>query len=316
MKSKKRRDMIFYCFMIALPVIQFCIMYIGVNINSILLAFKEYDLNMNFTWTMGNFMEVIKNFLGDEYLQTSLRNSVFFYLITTVITLPTSLIISFYFYKNFPFSRILKVILFLPSVIAGVVAVTVFYYIADRGWPILVELFTGKTDAMGLLVNSDTRLVTLLAWNTFYSLASGFLFYSSAMSGIDESISEAARVDGANMVQEFRYITLPMIFPTFYTFLVSGVAGALIGDYGMYAFSKTAGGSAVPTMGYYITSGIMSDTSQVRYPYFAALGIVLSILTSIIVFSTRGFLNRLDPYEEKDVTQKRRKRNKTEGKFV
>ena len=313
MKSKKRRDMIFYCFMIAIPVIQFCIMFIGVNINSVLLAFKEYDLNMNYTWTMGNFKEVIKNFLRDEYLQTSLKNSVFFYFITTIITLPTSLVISFYFYKKFPFSRSLKIILFLPSVIASVVAVTVVYYIADRGWPILVEFFTGKTDAMGLLVNSDTRLITLLGWNTFYSLSSGFLFYSSAMSGIDESVSEAARIDGANMMQEFCHITLPMIFPTFYTFLVSGVAGALIGDYGMYAFSKTAGGSAVPTMGYYITSGIMADTSQVRYPYYAALGIVLSVMTSVIVFSTRGFLNRFDPYEEKEL---KRERKKMEGKVV
>lgn len=298
MMTKKKRDMIFYCLMIAVPLIQFCIMFIGVNINSILLAFKEYDLNMNYSWTLGNFKEVIMNFVKDNYLQMSLRNSVFFYFITTIITLPTSLIISFYFYKKYPFSRILKIILFLPSVIASVVAVTVFYYIADRGWPILVEIFTGQKDAMGLLVNSDTRLVTLLAWNTFYSLSSGFLFYSSAMSGIDESISEAARIDGATMMQEFRYITLPMIFPTFYTFLVSGVAGALIGDYGMYAFSKTAGGSAVPTMGYYITSGIVQDTSQVRYPYYAALGIVLSIVTSILVFSTRGFLNRFDPFEE------------------
>ena len=312
MKSKKKRDLMFYCLMMTIPLAQFCIMYIGVNINSILLAFKEYDINMNFTWTTGNFVEVIKNFMEDDYLQASIKNSVMFYLITTIVTLPTSLIISFYLYKKYPFSKALKVILFLPSVIASVVAVTVFYYIADRGWPILVELFTGKTDALGLLVNSDTRLITLLMWNTFYSLSSGFLFYSSAMSGIDESISEAARIDGAGLLQEFRHITLPMIYPTFYTFLVGGVAGALIGDYGMYAFSKTSGGSAVPTMGYYITAGIMADTSRVRYPYFAALGIVLSIVTSIVVLTTRGFLNRFDPFEEKPV--KKRKRRKGQAK--
>ena len=307
MKSKKRRDLIFYCCMMAIPLIQFCVMYIGVNINSIILAFKEYDINMNYSWTIGNFVEVIKNFLHDDYLRASFGNSVMFYLITTIITLPTSLVISFYFYKKYPCARVLKVILFLPSVIAGVVAITVFYYIADRGWPILVELFTGKTDTLGLLVNGETRLVTMLGYNIFYSLSSGFLFYSSAMSGIDESISEAARIDGASLMQEFRHITLPMIFPTFYTFLVAGLAGAFIGDYGMYAFSKVSGGSAVPTMGYYITSGIIQDTSRVRYPYFAALGIVLSIITSIVVFSARKFLNRFDPFEEPTEMKKRRK---------
>lgn len=303
-RAKKKKDLIFYCLMMALPILQFCVMWIGVNINSILLSFKTYDINMNVAWTLKNFVTVIKNFVSDPYLQASVKNSVKFYLINFLITTPTALIISYYFYKKFMFARPLKIILFLPSVISSVVAITVFYYIADRGWPLLVELFTGKTNVMGLLVNADTRTATILLYNIFYALAGGFLFYSSAMSGIDNSISEAAQIDGAGIVQEFIRITMPMIFPTFKTFLASGVAGILIGDYGMYAFAKISGGSAVPTMGYYFTSGIMQDTTQVRYPYFAALGLVLSFATAVIVFAVRGFLNRIDPFEDADGSKK------------
>lgn len=308
--SKKKKDLRFYCLMMAIPLLQFCIMWIGVNANSILLSFKEYDLNMNVTWTLNNFKMVIQNFFEDEYLRASLFNSVKFYLINFVVTLPVSMLISFYFYKKFALARPLKIILFLPSVIAGVVAITVFYYLADRGWPLLVELFTGKEDVMGLLVNTETRTTTILAYNIFYSLAGNFLFYSSAMSGIDDSISEASQIDGAGMLQEFWYITIPSIFPTFKTFLVSGIAGILIGDYGMYAFSKVSGGAAVPTMGYYFTSGIMEDTTHVKYPYFAALGIVLSIMTCIIVFTVRALMNRFDPYEKDVQDTKKQKRRR------
>ena len=310
LQSKKQKDLRFYCLMMAIPILQFCIMWIGVNFNSIILSLKEYDIHMNITWTFNNFINVVKDFMSDDYLQTSLWNSVQFYVINFLITTPTSLIISFYFYKKFALARPLKIILFLPSIISAVVAITIFYYLADRGWPLLVEMFTGKQDAMGLLVNTETRLVTILVYNIFYSMASGFLFYSSAMSGIDESIAEAAQIDGANMVQEFWHITMPMIFPTFKTFLTAGVATILIGDYGMYAFSKISGGSAVPTMGYYFTSGIMQDTTQVRYPYFAALGIILSILTAIIVFLVRGLLNHVDPFEDMDGRKKKGKRRK------
>lgn len=298
MKSKRRKDMIFYCCMMALPLFQFVVMWISVNINSILLSFKEYDINMGYTWTLNNFVEVVRMFMTDELLQTSIGNSAKFYLITTVISLPTSLAISFYFYKKWFMSRALKIALFIPSVISGVVTVTCFYYLADRGWPMLMELLTGETGTMGLLVNSETRLPTLLFYNIFYSLAGSFLFYSSAMSGIDNSISEAAQIDGANMLQEFFHITLPMIYPTLTTFVVSGLAGSLIGDYGMYAFSKTSGGSAVPTMGYYFTYGIMADTTGVRYPHYAALGLVLSAMTCVIVFSARAIMNRFDPFRD------------------
>lgn len=315
MKKKEKRDLRFYCLMMAIPLLQFAVMWVGVNFNSILLSFKSYDINMNVTWTIDNFINVIKGFWEDEYLRVSLLNSVKFYVINLVITLPTSLFISFYFYKKFVLARPLKIILFLPSVISGVVAVTVFYYLADRGWPMLVELFTGQADVKGLLVNTETRTITLLVYNIFYSLAGGFLFYSSAMSGIDESVSEAAQIDGASMMQEFFRITLPMIFPTFKTFLVSGLATILIGDYGMYAFSKVSGGAAVPTMGYYFTSGITQDTTQVKYPYFAALGIVLSIATAIIVFSVRGIMNRIDPFEDEDgrKAEQRKKRRREAG---
>ena len=106
------------------------------------------------------------------------------------------------------------------------------------------------------------------------------------------------------------FISLQSFSNSFKTFLTAGVATILIGDYGMYAFSKISGGSAVPTMGYYFTSGIMQDTTQVRYPYFAALGIILSILTAIIVFSVRGLLNRVDPFEDMDGRKKKGKRRK------
>lgn len=309
-QTKKKKDLIFYCMLLALPLTQFLVMWFGVNINSILLSFKHYDLSGNVSLTLDNFVQVFKNFATDDYLRASLANSVKFYLINFVITLPTSLIISFYFYKKFALSKSLKIILFLPSVVAGVVAITVFYYIADRGYPYLVELFTGKENVMGLLVNSETRTTTILFYNIFYSLAGSFLFYTSAMAGIDQSVSEAAQIDGANLVVEFIHVTMPCIFPTFKTFLAAGAATILIGDYGMYAFSKISGGSAVPTMGYYFTAGIMEDTTRVKYPYFAALGIVLSIFTALIVFTIRGLLNQVDPYEDLDGSKKARRKQK------
>ena len=45
--QRKRNDIIFYCLMLVLPVTQFCIFYIGVNFNSILMSFRAYDYATN-----------------------------------------------------------------------------------------------------------------------------------------------------------------------------------------------------------------------------------------------------------------------------
>lgn len=297
--------------MMALPLTQFAIMFVGVNINSILLSFKQYDADMNYVWTLNNFVDVFRDFMYDGYITECIKNSVMFFFIKQVTTILPSLLISYYLYKKLPFSNGLRILLYIPSVISSVVTITVFYYICDRGFPQLVEWLTGNSEALGLLVNSDTRLGTVLFYNIFYGLAGAWLFYSSAMAGIDEGVSEAACIDGASLWQEFRYITMPLIYPVFITFFVSGLAGVLIGDYGMYAFSKASGGDAlVPTMGYYFTSGIVKDTVGTTYPHYAALGLVMTFLSSIIVFSARAFMHKHDPMRNQDGSEPQRKRKR------
>ena len=61
-QSKKKRvlrgkdkDLIFYTLMMIFPVVQFAVMYIGVNFNSILLAFKKIDtISGSYEWTFSN----------------------------------------------------------------------------------------------------------------------------------------------------------------------------------------------------------------------------------------------------------------------
>lgn len=311
-KSKKRADLFFYCVMMALPVLQFCLMWIGTNTNSIVLSFKEYGLDYSYTWTIANFLEVIERIISDAGVQKSLLTSLFFWFCATCLTIPVSLLISFYFYKRYKFSNVLKNIFFLPSVVAGVVSVTVFFYLADRGYPLLMkQLF--DMEVTGLLANNQTQLGTLLFYNIFYSLSGGFLFFSSAMSGVDDSISEAAQVDGASTMQEFFHITLPMIYPTLSVWFISGIATIFVSDFSMYAFFKTAGSTQMTSMGYYFVVGLTSQP-ETRYPFYAAFGLVLTVFACLIVFPLRALSNRIDPMRDVDGAIAAKKRLKKEAK--
>jgi len=308
MQTKKRADLKFYCIMMALPVAQFCLMWIGTNFNSILLAFKQYDTNMDFAWSVANFIRVFKNLVSDAGVQKSLLTSLGLWVSTQVLTMPVSLLISYYFYKNFMGSKVFRNIFFIPSVVSGVVTVTIFNYLVDRGYPLLMKTLFDK-EVVGLLVNNQTQLAVIIFYNIFYALVGGFLFYSSAMCGIDESISEAAQIDGATNMQEFRYVTLPMIFPTVSVFLVSSTATIFTGDFSLYAFFKTAGTTNLTTMGYYFVQGLTTWGDR-EYPYFAALGLVLTLFACMIIFPLRALVNRFDPMRDADgaIAAKKQKR--------
>lgn len=312
-KRKRTSDMRFYCVMIALPLLQFILMWIGVNINSILLAFKEINVDYTYEWTLNQFIRVFHDMTADTSVREGLINSAIFWFFTTIITFPTSLAISYYLYRNYRFAKYIKTVLFLPSVISGTVTAVVIYQLFDRAYPYIVNALFGE-QVMGLLTNPETQLVALIGYQTFYGLAGNFIFLSSAMSGIDPSISDAARVDGASAMQEFFRVTLPMIWPTVSIFLVMTTISIFTGDYGMYTFYKVAGVTGINTMGYLFTRGL-TEFGEIRWPYYSALGLVLTVLSCLVVFPLRAYMNSKSPFRDEDGTIATKKRMRKERRL-
>lgn len=301
MSSKARANLLFYISMVSLPLLQFFVFWLLVKGNSILLSFKNYSDHIHYTIDLSNYKQVLHDLFKDAMIVDALKNSFEFYFITSIISIPLCLIISFYFYKKFAGYSIFQVILFLPTLIASIVTVTSFLYLADWGYPALMKTFFGQ-EVRGLISNASTRKATILFYNVYFGLAGNFLYYSGAMSTIDDSIVEAAKLDGAGYLREFWHITLPMIYPTFSTIFVTGIANILINDYGLYTMFGTMGYKNVQTIGFYLYDKVrasVNDNSGLAYA--SAFGMVLTVVAMIVTFSVRKIVNRFDPFREEDV---------------
>ena len=55
----------------------------------------------------------------------------------------------------------------------------------------------------------------------------GIILYGAALTNVNNSLYEAAKVDGANTFQSFLHVTLPAISPTTFYLLITGIIGAL-----------------------------------------------------------------------------------------
>ncbi len=316
-QKKRRADLRFVCIMLSIPILQFCLMWVGVNFNSILLAFKQYDINYDYTWTLNNFTRVINELKTNQGIIESMWNSVIFWISTSVLTLPVALLISYYLYKRYRFHGTLKTAFFIPSLMAGIVTVTVFYILVDRGYPMIMERLFGRSE-LGLLINSKTQFGTVLFYNIFYSLAQGFLYLSSAMSSVDDGLSEAAQIDGATPLQEFLHVTLPCIYPTLSVYFIASIPAMFVNDFGLFGFFKTAGSSVFSVMGSYFMVGL-TEWGEREYPYFSAFGLILSVFACIITFSLKAIINRMDPFADQDGSKakaRREKKNKRRGKHA
>ena len=99
--SWKRRNLGFYILLMAFPVIQFCIFYIGVNAKSIMMAFQRIDMAGGTTqWTFDNIKEAFRMMTTSPQMLSILSVSLISYLLTQGIGIPLALFFSYYIYKK------------------------------------------------------------------------------------------------------------------------------------------------------------------------------------------------------------------------
>ena len=291
--DKSKKDLVFYIAMFAFPVIQFCVFYIAVNFNSILLAFQNVDiLSGQVTWAkFNNFKQVISDMLNMYTVKVATKNSIIVYILTVLISTPLNLLFSFYLYKKNFGSGLFRIFLFLPSIVSSIVMVLMYQFFVEAAVPTIYNELTGKYMA-GLMENMDTRFGVVMFYNIFTGFGVTVLMYSDSMNAISPEVVESGKLDGAVGLKEFWYITLPSIWPTFTTFFVVGIAGLFTNQFNLYSFFSGYAAAEVSTLGYWMyVKTLNAAGSRADLSYLSALGLILTVITVPLVFGLRKVLS-------------------------
>lgn len=302
--QRKKSRGIFYVCMVALPLLQFCLMYIYVNFNSILLSFQEYTANVGKLGYTIKFAG-LKNYLvalgAIEKRMYMLKNSLEVFFWSTIVGITLALVFSFYLYKNYCGSSLFKVILFMPQIISSVVFALLFKYMVSDVYKEIYEMIT-HNKTLGLLDSNDTRFPTILFFNVWIGFGVNVMLFSGSMSGINESVVESAHLDGVNLIQEFWYITIPMIYPTLVTFIVVGLAGIFTSQAHLYTlFASSA--DTVSTYGYFmyvqtLKADVTTNINNMSYPELSAMGLMMTAVVFPLTVGVRKLLEKFGPSVE------------------
>ena len=299
--ARRIKESIFYYGMLVLPLIQFLVFYVGVNVNSILLSFKSFEITderVGYIWVgFKNYADFIKSFITNSDIVRMAVNSLILYGFGLLVGVPLAILFSFYLYKNFALSSVFKVLLFLPSIISSVVMVLMYKYFVDFGFPALMKAFGVRVIApLGV---STTAFKWIIFYNLFISFGANVIMYTSSMTRIPPSLTEYARLEGCSYWRELIYIVVPLIFPTITTFLVVGVAGIFTNQANVYTFYGTDAAAEVTTFGYYLFGKIAGNVhSNADYPYVSAAGIVFTFIAVPLTFLVKWVLEKFGPVSE------------------
>lgn len=292
-KSKiAKGKILFYACIVALPLLQFAIFYVGVNINSFVLAFQRWDgEKYRYVWHgLWNFKDVLVDLVTNAQLIISMRNSLILFVVGAFLGSTLALYFAYYIFKKHFAYRFFKTVLFLPNVVSSVtLAIMLLYFTTDASKAIIgIELLTEK----------NTKLPTLIFISIMLSFGVQTLVYSGSMSGISESILEAAVLDGITPIKELVLIVVPMIFPTISVFIVSSIAQVFLNQMNVFnMYGADAPDINIYTIGYYLYTKILGATNT-EFPYYSAFGLVLTFITVPIAFGAKYLLDKFGPSVE------------------
>ncbi|SDS96858.1 carbohydrate ABC transporter permease [Microlunatus soli] len=221
----------------------------------------------------------IENFsrlLSDDLFWNAFGNSLLFLIIAVPLRVGLALLLALVLNSaRTPFRGFFRTLFFLPVVTTGAIVGIVFTLILDGSGPVNAALIKAGLlqDPVNFVATSGTSLYAGIAVWVWKWLGITLIYWLAALQTVPQDVHEAALIDRAGPVAEFRHITLPLLLPFLVIItLIDTVSGLNVFDLmqtltgGGPSFSsevieiyifRTAFGATVPQLGYASAAAVL-----------------------------------------------------------
>lgn len=225
-------------YVLLIPLLLFMFMFKYLPIKGVLQAFKNNDgLNATTTVMHDDWMGLIgfKNLFNDVSFWTAFRNTFVNSMYGLVFGFPIPIFLALLFseIKCYGYRSVVQVCSYLPKFLSTVVTttiITIWCRNSQGDLGILTKVFMN----FGWISSTDSILEMPKFFRPIYQVSGvwegagyGSIVYFAAVLAISPTNYEAAKIDGANKLQQIRYVTLPSMAPTLTIMLIMRIGQIL-----------------------------------------------------------------------------------------
>lgn len=269
-------------------IIHLLIFWLGVQVETVRLAFTDYWTN---TFSMTNFKWAWEQlFCGTSQMAMPIafRNTMYFFLLGMAL-IPVTMFFAYLIFRKsigYGFSR---VTLYLPGAVGGIMLALLYANLMSSTGPImqLVAEATGQETAVSLRYTN--AIVYVLIFDGFVGVGGNLMIWLGAMARIPTELIEVGKLEGIGPFTEFRKVVLPLIWPTFVTMVTLQIVG-IFGASGS-VLALTNGANNTNTIAFWMYNNVLNGVTS-EYGNVAAVGLIFTVITIPIVISGRIIMNK------------------------
>lgn len=280
-------------YLMILPVIVFLILFCYKPMYGLIIAFQRYRPSLGITRSSWVGFDNFARFMNDINFWRVVRNTFSISLLSIVFSFPMPILLAILLneVKCSWFKRTVQTISYLPHFIAMVVVCGLIKQFCQSSGIINdIIVFCGG-ERTNLLLESKLFYLIYIISDIWKEVGWNSIIYLAALSGIDQSLYEAARVDGAGRIKQMRYITLPGLLPTISMLLVLKL-GSVLGvgmEKILLLYNEMTYDVADVISTYVFRRGI----GGADYSYSTAIGLFNSIVNIIFLVTANKLSKRL-----------------------
>ena len=186
-----------------------------------------------------------------------------------------------------PFKKFVQTVTTLPNFISWVLVYALAFSLFSTSGAVnslLTEL--GLIDKpIAFLKSSEHIWFKMWLWLTWKNAGWAAIMYLAAISGIDDQMIEAAKVDGATRMQIIWHITIPSLLPTYFVIVMLNLANFLSNGMEQYfVFQNAFNQDYIEVLDLYVYNMSISGTGM--YPLSTAISILKSLVSVVLLFVT------------------------------
>jgi lactose/L-arabinose transport system permease protein len=276
---------------ITIAALMICLFYFYPMVQAFIMSLQS-GTGTNLTFVgLENYVRLFK----DPTFLTTLKNTVIYLIIQVPLMIVLALFISVLLNdKTMKFKGVFRTAIFLPCVTSLVAYSVIFKYLFGQEGIINIFLlkFSFISEPIQWLTDPFWAKVAIIVAITWRWTGYNMIFYLSALQNIDQSIYEAAKMDGASSFQTFFKITVPMLKPIILFTSITSTIGTLQLFDEVMNITQGGPGNATMTISQYIYNLSFKYTPDFGYAATVSYAIVIMIVIfSIIQFKVAGDKN-------------------------
>lgn len=281
-------------YLMLLPVILYYLIFHYVPMYGAIIAFQNYnpaDGILGSQWVgLANFIEFFESRIFLRVLVNTLRIS----LTTLVFSFPAPIILALLLneLKNKIFTRTTQTITYLPHFISLVVICGMIKdFTTEDGIITQICALLGMAP-QNMLNNPNLFVPIYVVSDIWQGIGWGSIVYLAALTGIDQSLYEAARIDGAGKFRQVWNITLPGIVPTIIVMLILRMGSLLsVGYEKIILLYNPLTYEVADVISSYVYRRGLEDFA---WSFSTAVGLFNSVINGILIFGTNMISRKIN----------------------